>query len=153
MTWYNVRRKNCVSGTPVITTVVSRCLFPLFLYGKWEHSTSHNNICAYFFVVIVVILKFLVDLCDLFTHIFQGYFTGTGAIWLPQCQWSNLEGYGWKGSLPNHNTKQQSMTHIHSSRCVVHFGKPGHYLPWYLATDTLDLVGSSSSIMSWWLAR
>ena len=31
-----------------------------------------------------------------FIHILQGYFTGTGAIiWLPQCQWSNLEGYGW----------------------------------------------------------
>ena len=30
-----------------------------------------------------------------FTHILQGYFTGTGAIlWLPQCQWSNPEGYG-----------------------------------------------------------
>ena len=29
-----------------------------------------------------------------FTHILQGYFTGTGAIkWLPQCQWSNPEGY------------------------------------------------------------
>ena len=32
--------------------------------------------------------------CDSFTHIFQGYFTGTGAIiWLPRCQWSNPEGY------------------------------------------------------------
>ena len=31
-----------------------------------------------------------------FIHILQGYFTGTGAIiWLPQCQWSNLEEYGW----------------------------------------------------------
>ena len=29
------------------------------------------------------------------THILQGCFTGTGAIiWLPQCQWSNPEGYG-----------------------------------------------------------
>ena len=27
-------------------------------------------------------------------HILQSYFTGTGAImWLPQCQWSNSEGY------------------------------------------------------------
>ena len=27
-----------------------------------------------------------------FTHILQGYFTGIGAIiWLPQCQWSNLD--------------------------------------------------------------
>ena len=31
-----------------------------------------------------------------FTHILQGYFTGTGAIiWLPQCQWSNPEEYGY----------------------------------------------------------
>ena len=29
------------------------------------------------------------------THILQGCFTGAGAIiWLPQCQWSNPEGYG-----------------------------------------------------------
>ena len=29
-----------------------------------------------------------------FTHILQGYFTGTGAIlWLPQCQWSDPEKY------------------------------------------------------------
>ena len=32
---------------------------------------------------------------DSFTHILQGYFTGTGAIvWLPQCLWSNPEEYG-----------------------------------------------------------
>ena len=30
-----------------------------------------------------------------FTHILQGYFTGTGAIGrFPQCQWSNPEGHG-----------------------------------------------------------
>ena len=30
------------------------------------------------------------------THILQGCFTGTGAIiWLPQCQWSNLESHGY----------------------------------------------------------
>ena len=35
---------------------------------------------------------FTYDLC---TDIFQGWFTGTGAImWLPQWQWSNPEGYG-----------------------------------------------------------
>ena len=38
---------------------------------------------------------FLLSVCgSRFTHILQGYFTGTGAIkWLPQCQWSNPEGY------------------------------------------------------------
>ena len=31
-----------------------------------------------------------------FTHISQGYFHGTGAImWLPQCQGSDPEEYGW----------------------------------------------------------
>ena len=38
--------------------------------------------------------QLLWDWCGLFTHIFQGCFTGTGTIiWLPQCQWSNHEGY------------------------------------------------------------
>ena len=31
-----------------------------------------------------------------FTHLLQGYISGTGAIiWLPQCQWNNPEEYGW----------------------------------------------------------
>ena len=35
-----------------------------------------------------------------FIHIFQGYFTGTGAIiWLPQWQWSNPIGYGYMDQM------------------------------------------------------
>ena len=35
------------------------------------------------------------DSHDVFTHILQGCFTGSGAIiWLPQCQWSNPEDMG-----------------------------------------------------------
>ena len=46
-------------------------------------------------LTVSVIFSLLVELSDLFTHIFQGCFTGTGAIiWLPQYQWSNPEGYG-----------------------------------------------------------
>ena len=46
--------------------------------------------------------QFLVDLCDNFTHILQGCFTGIGAIvWLLQCQWSNPEGHGLNQSIPN----------------------------------------------------
>ena len=41
---------------------------------------------------------------DEVTHILQGCITGNGAItWLPQCHWSNPEGYGW-----NHNKTSQS---------------------------------------------
>ena len=35
----------------------------------------------------------MVDSRQVFAHILQGCFTGTGAIRLPQCQWSNPEGY------------------------------------------------------------
>ena len=43
---------------------------------------------------VVMSLLVLVFLCDTFTHILQGYFTGTGAIiGLPLCLWSNPEGY------------------------------------------------------------
>ena len=41
-----------------------------------------------------------------FTHILQGYFTGTGAIkWLPQCQWSNPEEYGV--NRPHESTERE----------------------------------------------
>ena len=50
---------------------------------KYAHELSFVMFC-YGFV--------LVD----FTHILQDHFTSTGAIIrLPQCQWSNPEGYGW----------------------------------------------------------
>ena len=44
---------------------------------------THFAVCCYCLILAI------------FTHILQGYFTGTGAIiWLPQCLWCNLEGYG-----------------------------------------------------------
>ena len=43
---------------------------------------------------VVVISSGLGDFYDTFTHILQDYFTGTGAIALPQCQWSIPEEYG-----------------------------------------------------------
>ena len=53
--------------------------------------------------------------CNAFNHILQGCFTGTGAIiWLPQCQWSNPEGYEWN-LVPKHNKAQQGINHAHNS--------------------------------------
>ena len=49
---------------------------------------------------------------DNHTHIFQGEFSGTGAIiWLPQCQWSNPEGYGQIWQL---TYLQQNTNHAHN---------------------------------------
>ena len=54
---------------------------------------------AQYIPIIMLNMRFIVFCCyfgsSRFTHILQAYFTGTGAIvWLPQCQWSNHEGYG-----------------------------------------------------------
>ena len=60
------------------------------------YDISHEIYVRGFVMVCFVLVtsSVLVDWCDLFTHILQGYFTGTGAIIeLPQCQSSKIEGY------------------------------------------------------------
>ena len=53
---------------------------------------------AHGFVVlcfVVVMQSFIMNSREVFIHIHQGYFVGTGAIVrLPQCQWSKPDGYG-----------------------------------------------------------
>ena len=53
---------------------------------------------AHGFVVlcfVVVMQSFIMNSHEVFIHIHQGCFAGTGAIVrLPQCQWSNPDGYG-----------------------------------------------------------
>ena len=53
---------------------------------------------AYGFVVfcfVVVMQSFIINSHEVFIHIHQGCFAGTGAIVrLPQCQWSKPDGYG-----------------------------------------------------------
>ena len=75
---------------PNFQTTVMQCVGS----GQILHKT-----CPCFFLLcwVVVIVSALDGFLWFFTHILQGYFTGTGAIiWLPQCQWSNPEWYGQK---------------------------------------------------------
>ena len=59
----------------------------------------HMVLQCYFFVWLHS--HFLADSSNQFTHILQCYITGTGAILrLPQCQWSNPEGYRQTGRCP-----------------------------------------------------
>ena len=72
-----------------------------------ETSQHGNAVCiatvypkkyAHGFVVLcfaVVMQSFIMNSHEVFIHIHQGCFAGTGAIVrLPQCQWSKLDGYG-----------------------------------------------------------
>ena len=60
--------------------------------------TVYPKKCAHGFVVlcfVVVMQSFIMHSNEVFIHIYQGCFAGTGAIVrLPQCQWSKPDGYG-----------------------------------------------------------
>ena len=61
-------------------------------------STVYSKKYGHGFVVlcfVVVMHSFIMNSHEVFIHIYQGCFAGTGAIVrLPQCQWSKPDGYG-----------------------------------------------------------
>ena len=63
-----------------------------------SYSTVYPKKYAHGFVVlcfVVVMQSFIINSHEVFIHIHQGCFAGTGAIVrLPQCQWSKPDGYG-----------------------------------------------------------
>ena len=65
-------------------------------YSVWV--TVYLKKYAHGFVVlcfVVVMQSFIMNSLEVFIHIHQGCFAGTGAIVrLPQCQWSKPDGYG-----------------------------------------------------------
>ena len=65
---------------------------------SWGLFTVYPKKYAHGFVVlcyVVVMQSFIMNSHEVFIHIHQGCFAGTGAIVrLPQCQWSKPDGYG-----------------------------------------------------------
>ena len=66
--------------------------------GKYPLCTVYPKKYSHGFVVlcfVVVMQSFTMNSHEVFIHIHQGCFAGTGAIVrLPQCQWSKPDGYG-----------------------------------------------------------
>ena len=66
--------------------------------SAYSDGTVYPKKYAHGFVVlffVVVMQSFIMNSHEVFTHIHQGCFAGTGAIVrLPQCQWSKPDGYG-----------------------------------------------------------
>ena len=78
---------------------VMLCLKYQFLWFDVIHShTVYPKKYAHGFVVlcfVVVMQSLIMNPREIFIHIHQGCFAGTGAIVrLPQCQWSKPDGYG-----------------------------------------------------------
>ena len=67
-------------------------LHKVLLYTVYPKKYAHGFVVPFF---VVVMQSFIMNSHEVFIHIHQGYFAGTGAIVrLPQCQWSKPDGYG-----------------------------------------------------------
>ena len=78
--------------------VTEKCTWYLWLTAARAEHTVYPKKYAHGFVVlcfVVVMQSFIMNSHEVFIHIHQGCFAGTGAIVrLPQCQWSKPDGYG-----------------------------------------------------------
>ena len=67
-------------------------LIPPHPYTVYPKKYTHGFVVLCF---VVVMQSFIMNSHEIFIHIHQGCFAGTGAIVrLPQCQWSKPDGYG-----------------------------------------------------------
>ena len=65
---------------------------PYFSFKVYPKKYAHGFVVLCF---VVVMQSFIMNSHEVFIHIHQGCFAGTGAIVrLPQCQWSKPDGYG-----------------------------------------------------------
>ena len=81
-------------------------IVPTTVYPK---KYAHGFVVLWF---VVVMQSFIMNSHEVFIHIHQGCFAGTGAIVrLPQCQWSKPDGYG-KISQCITTTKHSKATNV-----------------------------------------
>ena len=68
------------------------CFKTMPIYTVYPKKYAHGFVVLCF---VVVMQSFIMNSHEVFIHINQGCFAGTGAIVrLPQCQWSKPDGYG-----------------------------------------------------------
>ena len=78
-----------IYGQPSYDNFITLILWPYTVYPK---KYAHGFVVLCF---VVVMQSFIMNSHEVFIHIHQGCFAGTGAIVrLPQCQWSKPDGYG-----------------------------------------------------------
>ena len=74
------------------TDFQSECMWCMWWGTVYPRKYAHGFVVLCF---VVVMQSFIMNSHEVFIHIHQGCFAGTGAIVrLPQCQWSKPDGYG-----------------------------------------------------------
>ena len=72
--------------------VIFYCVFSIMIHTVYPKKYAHGFVVLCF---VLVMQSFIINSHEVFIHIHQGCFAGTGAIVrLPQCQWSKPDGYG-----------------------------------------------------------
>ena len=121
--------------TLVISGPLYQCdstLIPAWV-NNYIYSIS-QEICTRFVVLcfVVVMQLFIMNSHEVFIHIHQGCFAGTGAIVrLPQCQWSKPDGYGTISqciTTTKHN-KAKTVCIFFGIYCSVKCGENYFYIP------------------------
>ena len=117
-------------------------------HNKWPEFTVYPKKYAHGFVVlcfVVVMQSFIMNSHEVFIHIHQGCFAGTGAIVrLTQCQWSKPDGYG--------KINQCITTTKHSKAKTVCIFL-GIYCMWVVSDSVHFGDGSSSLFIQWTTVR
>ena len=94
----NCRCKTLVSRAFPSWSLIHELRWSGLIKAKPGLATVYPKKYAHGFVVlcfVVVMQSFIMNSHEVFIHIHQGCFAGTGAIVrLPQCQWSKPDGYG-----------------------------------------------------------
>ena len=89
----NTFDNDCVFGSRFTVYPACKCMSDnQFKYTVYPKKYTHGFVVLCF---VVVMQSFIMNSHEVFIHIHQGCFAGTGAIVrLPQCQWSKPGGYG-----------------------------------------------------------
>ena len=85
---------HCEYGTGRFKKIAKQMqvLYSRVLFTVYPKKYAHGFVVLCF---VVVMQSFIMNSHEVFIHIHQGCFAGTGAmVRLPQCQWSNADGYG-----------------------------------------------------------
>ena len=106
---------------------------------------------------VVVMQSFIMNSHEVFIHIHQGCFAGTGAIVrLPQCQWSKPDGYGKISQCITTTMHSKAKTvciflgiycnSLRMSDVYMHQGTYHHWFRWWLVT----WLAPSHYLNQWW---
>ena len=134
----------------MVYTTQSLSMSPNLSFHLLPKHTVYPKKYAHGFVVlcfVVVMQSFIMNSHEVFIHIHQGCFAGTGAIVrLPQCQWSKPDGYAKISQCITTTKAQQSKNRVHISWDILYYSI-SHAATWTNAAWSMPNKRTGSFLM------